>query len=110
MARRRQVSDGDLIRRIRVLAAVPARVSATRSAVEFMVSTDLTVASVCAALCAYIDGGGPIDEVSTEAVPGHRGELMYEVHPMIEARDYYVKVRLIGRASHEGLPLVSVHF
>jgi hypothetical protein len=108
--RRAQVSDDGLIRRIRALAAVLARVSATRSSVEFMVSAGLTVSAVCAGLCEYLDAGRPVDEVVTEATHGHIGEPMYELHPTIEVQDFYVKIRLIGRAPREALLLVSVHF
>lgn len=109
MAKRRQVTDGELLGQIRGLASRPDAVRSTRSAQEGMVARNLTRAGVCQTICEYLDEGLPVDETLTDSAAGHIGKTVYEMYATIDAEDLFVKVGIEQERGTPVLLLISVH-
>lgn len=109
MAKSRPVTDRELLDQIRTLASQPDVVESTNSAQQGMVARNLTRAGVCQTICEYLDDGLPVDEAVTESAAGHIGKTVYQMYPIIDAEDLFVKV---GIQQEHGMPvllLISVH-
>lgn len=107
MSKRKPVTDPVLLARLRALAENPTSVKVSGSAFDGMQRLGVNLRGVCAALCEYLDDGGPVDETVTDSAEGHIGETMYEMFPEIHLYSRYVKVRIVKVSG--SLYIISVH-
>lgn len=108
--KRWELTDRKIIRTVRQLAAHPEAVRATKRAMRDMSALRLTVAGVCYEICEWIDAGKPLTCTITTNDPGHVGEPAYELYPIIEGVDVFVKLSIVQRGSDtELLLIISAH-
>jgi hypothetical protein len=70
----------------------------------------ITIAGVCQAICDWIDAGEQITETITRYDAEHVGEPAYELYPVIDDTDMFIKVAICERGSDQELLLViSAH-
>jgi len=75
-----------------------------------MAALRLTIAGVCRAICDWIDSGKSLMETITRYDEEHIGEPAYELYPVIDGRELFIKVTICERGSaHELLLVISAH-
>ena len=75
-----------------------------------MAALRLTVAGVCQAICDWIDAGEPLMETMTRYDKRHVGEPAYELYPVVDGTELFIKVTICERGSADELLLViSAH-
>lgn len=109
MPKRWQLNDVSTRSLLRLLAENHRSVSITYRARQHLSECCLTVAGLCYLICEYLDNGGVVDETITESAQGHIGEHVFEMHPEIDAHDYYVKVGFDGTPPDQSLRIISFH-
>lgn len=108
--KRWELKDRKLIRTIRELADHPDAVRATKRAMQDMAALRLNVAGVCYEIREWIDAGQPLTCTITTNDPDHVGEPAYELYPVIEGVDMFVKVGIVQRGGEtELLLIISAH-
>jgi len=108
--KRWELTDRKVIRTIRQLAAHPEAVGATKRAMQDMGALSLNVAGICHEMCEWIDAGKPVTCTITSKDPSHVGEPAYEMYPVIEGVNVFVKVSIVQRGSAtELLLIISAH-
>lgn len=108
--KRWELKDRGDLRTIRQLAGEPAKVSATKRALQDMTALHINTAGVCQAICDWIDAREKVWQIITTDDPKHTGEPAYELYPTIDGHDMFIKVTICERGSdHELLLLISAH-
>lgn len=104
------LKDRKIITAIRRLAAEPAKVHATTRSMRDMAALRITVAGVCQAICEWTDAGEQVTETITCYDAEHVGEPAYELYPVLDDTDMFIKVTICERESDQELLLViSAH-
>src|SRR5665648_1145735 len=68
------------------------------------------LAGVCQAVCDWIDAGEQITETITRYDAEHVGEPAYELYPVFDDTDMFIKVTICERGSdQESLLVISAH-
>ena len=108
--KRWEFKDRKIIRTIRELADYPGAVRATKRALQDMGALRLTVAGICHEIREWIDAGKPLTCTITTKDPAHAGEPAYELYPVIEGVDVFIKLSIVRRGSGaELLLIISAH-
>lgn len=108
--KRWELKDRKVVRTIRELAAHPDAVRVTKRALRDMAALRLTVAGVCCEICAWIDAGKALMCTITARDPAHVGEPAYELYPVIEGVDVFIKLGIVRRGIQtELLLIISAH-
>jgi len=108
--KRWELKSRKVLRAIRQLAGDPAKVQATKRALQDMMALRINTAGICQAICDWIDDGETVMETITTDIPEHAGEPAYEFQPTIDGHDMFIKVTVCERDSgHELLLLISAH-
>jgi len=104
------LKDRKIVKAIRRLAGEPDKVHATTRSVRDLAALRITIAGVCQAVCDWIDAGEQITETITRYDAEHVGEPAYELYPVFDDTDMFIKVTICERGSDQELLLViSAH-
>lgn len=108
--KRWELTDRKVIRTVRMLAAHPEAARTTTRALRDMAALRLTVAGICHEICEWIDSDRPVMCTITSKDPAHIGEPAYEMYPVVEGVNVFVKVSIVQRGSEtELLLIISAH-
>jgi len=108
--KRWEITDRRVIRTLRRLAALPAQAHVTKRCAQDMAALRITTAGVCQAICDWIDAGKSVTVTITSEDEKHIGEPAYEVYPVIEGVELFIKVSIVRRGSRsELLLIISAH-
>lgn len=103
-------ADQEIVKTIRLLAARINEVGQTKQSMRDMWYEGLKKDDICEAICDWIDKGKPVQEIVTKYVPERVGEPAYVIKPIIEGKEYYVKVTITNPDMwNERLLIISSH-
>lgn len=88
--------------------AIKRQVSWTGSATADVLDENLTPDDVLDAIVSHIKGRGEVNKSITRNPP-HTGKVIHEMLPVINDKNYYVKVQLWGEKGSERLIVISAH-
>jgi (2Fe-2S) ferredoxin len=80
----------------------------TERATIDVLNENLTPDDVLDAIVSHIEEGREVNKSITRNPP-HTGKVIFEMLPVIEERNYYVKVQLWERKGGERLIVISAH-
>ena len=104
------LKDRKIVKSLRRLAGEPDKVHATTRSMRDLAALGITIAGVCQAVCDWINAGEQITETITRYDAEHVGEPAYELYPVIDDTDMFIKVTIRERRSDQELLLViSAH-
>jgi hypothetical protein len=108
--RRWPLKDRNIVKSLRRLAGESDKVHATTRSMRDLAALRITIAGVCQAVCDWIDAGDQIMETITGYDEEHVGEPAYELYPVIDGTDMFIKATICERGSDRELLLViSAH-
>ena len=84
------------------------QVTWTESATIDVLNENLTPDDVLDAIVSHIEEGREVNKSITRNPP-HTGKVIFEMLPVIEEKNYYVKVQLWGGKGDERLIVISAH-
>ena len=104
------LKDRKIVKSLGRLAGEPDKVHATTRSMRDLAALRVTIAGVCQAICDWIDAGEQITETITRYDAEHVGEPAYELYPVLDDTDMFIKVTICERGSDQELLLViSAH-
>ena len=106
LPKRWPLKDRKIVKAIRRLAGEPDKVHATTRSMRDLAALGITIAGVCQAVCDWINAGEQITETITRYDAEHVGEPAYELYPVIDDTDMFIKVTICERGSDQELLLV----